>query len=399
MILLFKIKKKIEKLIYYFQIPLFLISFYFFKLISIFSTKSKKKILWVIGVSEIASNIYFLSKIIKPSLTVCLDRNPFYNHNYDFSINVRNVMLKYIYRIFYGPILLGYLANKATHFFYIWATGFLLDREYEFKFLKSKNKKIVCMFCGNDIRSPKLSMELAKKLEIDYFVEYTGYRFPYYLTDEYDNEKKRLAEIADKYADLIFSAQYDQISYLKSKQYHLPYMYDKAKFCRNDSKFKDLSKSKIKILHAPSDPLPKGTPLVRAAIKKLKLEGYDFDYIELKNVPNEVVLEHLKSAHIVLNQFYSFVPGLFGIEAMANHCAVLMSADPNIEKGLPQDSKDAWLITKYWEVYDNLKYLLDNPEKIKYYADNGYEFAYKHYTFEAAEEYINKVLKENGIIP
>ena len=83
---------------------------------------------------------------------------------------------------------------------------------------------------------------------------------------------------------------------------------------------------------------------------------------------------------------------------MANHCAVLMSADPSIETGLPQDSKDAWLITKYWEVYDNLKYLLDNPEKIKQYADRGYDFTYKHYTYEAASEYINKVLKDNGVI-
>jgi len=91
-------------------------------------------------------------------------------------------------------------------------------------------------------------------------------------------------------------------------------------------------------------------------------------------------------------------PDWVGIESMANHCAVLMSADPSIETGLPQDSKDAWMITKYWEVYDNLKYLLDNPEKIKYYADNGYDFTYKHYTYEAAGEYINKVLKDNGVI-
>lgn len=36
--------------------------------------------------------------------------------------------------------------------------------------------------------------------------------------------------------------------------------------------------------------------------------------------------------------------------------------------------------------------------KVKYYADNGYEFTYKHYTYEAASEYINKVLKDNGVI-
>jgi hypothetical protein len=52
------------------------------------------------------------------------------------------------------------------------------------------------------------------------------------------------------------------------------------------------------------------------------------------------------------------------------------------------------MVTKYCEVYDNLKYLLDNPHKIKYYVDNdGYDFAYKHYTYEAAGAYINSILK------
>lgn len=40
---------------------------------------------------------------------------------------------------------------------------------------------------------------------------------------------------------------------------------------------------------------------------------------------NEEVLNNLKNSHILLNQFYHFVPGLLGIEGMANHCAVLMS--------------------------------------------------------------------------
>lgn len=176
----------------------------------------------------------------------------------------------------------------------------------------------------------------------------------------------------------------------------MTYMYDKNMFYYNKENYNNIKK--IKILHAPSNPLVKGTPLVRATIKKLYLDGYNFEYIELQNMPNKMVLEHLKTSHIVLNQFYALVPGMFGIEAMANHCAVLMSADPSIETGLTQDSKDAWMITKYWEVYDNLKYLLDNPEKIKYYADNGYKFTYEHYTYEAASEYINKVLKGNGVI-
>jgi spore maturation protein CgeB len=74
-----------------------------------------------------------------------------------------------------------------------------------------------------------------------------------------------------------------------------------------------------------------------------------------------------------------------------------MSADPDIETGLPQDAKGAWMITKFWQVYDNLKFLLDNPEEIKKYADSGYDFALNHYTYEKTSEYLHQVFKENGI--
>ena len=247
------------------------------------------------------------------------------------------------------------------------------------------------MFVGDDIRSLKLTIDYAKNNNFDTYANY----YTNSTNQKYEDEKKKLAESTDRYADLIFNAKIDQISYLKSEQYGWTYIYDKDSFFKNDNKFYNLTT--IKILHSPSNPISKGTQLVRAAIKKLQVEGYKFEYIELINVTNNVVLEHLKTSHIVLNQFYSFAPGLYGIESMANHTAVLMSADPNIETTLPQNSKDAWMITRYWEVYDNLKYLLDNPAKIKYYADNGYEFTYKHYTYEAAANYIKNVLIENGI--
>ena len=83
---------------------------------------------------------------------------------------------------------------------------------------------------------------------------------------------------------------------------------------------------------------------------------------------------------------------------MASNCAVLMSADPNIDNVITENNKNAWLITRYWEIYDNLKYLLDNPDKIKFYADNGYECAKKYHTSEAMGEYLNNILKENSII-
>ena len=192
----------------------------------------------------------------------------------------------------------------------------------------------------------------------------TGESYSEKTFDEvYDKEKKDLATSADTYADLIFSTPVDNMSYIKSKQYLWKLITDKECFHKKEKKQLN---SKIKILHAPTNMIFKGTPLVRAAIKKLQMENYDFDYVELQNVKNKIVLEHLKTTDIVLNQFYSFIPALFGIEAMASNCAVLMSADPSIDSDITENSENAWLITKYWEIYDNLKYLLDNPNKIKY---------------------------------
>jgi hypothetical protein len=349
----------------------------------------------VIGVTEIAKMIYLYGHLFKNSKTVCLDSNKFYSLKYHYSIVKSQGRFSYLLyglkRFIYGPFLLAYLACRYDVFIYFWSTGFLFDREYEFRFLKRKNKKIITIFNGDDIRSPNKLREKLNELEYDEFLDYVDV----YNSKGYEEKKKRIAALSDKYADLCFSWPIDQASYLTSKQYIMAFPYDIKNFNRNDDKF-DKNQT-IKILHAPSNPLVKGTPLVRAAVKKLKLDGYRFEYKELMGASNTKVLKELGSCHIVLNQFYLFHPGVLGVESLANHTAVLMSADPDIETGLPQDAKGAWMITKYWQVYDNLKFLLDNPEEIKKYADTGYDFALNHYTYEKTSEYLHQVFKENGI--
>lgn len=96
-------------------------------------------------------------------------------------------------------------------------------------------------------------------------------------------------------------------------------------------------------------------------------------------MPNQKVVETLSSAHILLNQFYAFAPSVLAIEAMACHCAVLTSADADIEPCLAAGANKAWCVTPYWEVFDNLKRLLDKKELIKQYADSGYDWAYTNY--------------------
>lgn len=380
------------------QIALLKFTYFFLK----FFFKTDKDF-WVIGVSETAQNLYRLGKTINPSITVALSRRQkFYNYKYDYELGfISNNYIRLIVRFFYGPILLGYLSNIATHFFYVSGTGFLINIESEYKFLKSKSKKIACMFIGSDIRSPMLSQRYLQENKIDGFTNYQNIQHSDFSKKKIEDKRKKLASITDTYSDIIFSFKYDQISYLKKPTFPSTYSYEKEKFFYNPKKF-DL-KSRIKIVHAPSNPLIKGTPLVRAAIKKLLNDGYNFEYVELLDKSNINVLDELQNAHIVLNQFYGYdiSLGLFAIEAMANHTAMLMSYEPNLvsEYGIELEGfKDCCFNTKYWEIYDNLKYLLDNPKKIRIYADNGYKFCERHFTYESAAKYYNSLFLKKKII-
>ncbi len=371
-----------------FFIPIQLIILYFFDYIYKFN--SKKKYSFTIGTHEIANCLHDLSKVFKnESVSVSFSLNKFYrNNSYDYSISISNKYLFHMIKLFYGPYLLAKLSNQSNVFIYFWWDGFCLDREIDYKFLKGKGIKIVTIFLGTDIRSHKLTLDYHKKNMFD-----VGSNYILQNIEASEERVKRVAYLADKYSDLIFNHPKDQMCYLKSKQLLMPYMYQLSKMCSNKDKF--INMNMIKIVHASSNPIIKGTPLIRAAIAKLRNEGYTFEYTELFNTPNSEVLDILSKSHILLNEFYAFVPGVLAIEAMANHNATITSAE---YEGFPNGASNAWFETKYWEVYDNLKYLLDNPAKIKEYADNGYEYVKNNYTEDNVREFYINTFYENNII-
>lgn len=379
-------KSQIKQIFNYFVKPIQWTILYIFDLYFKFTTSKKQT--FVIGVDEVANSTYFLKKILGVSaVSVNFRPNKYYKNNrYDYSFKTTNNLTIYLLKVFYGPYLLAKLANQSDVFIYFWWTGFCVDREMDYKFLKHKEKKIVCIFVGSDIRSGKLTKEHFDKLDEDHFVNYISI-----INDKNETRVRHVAGLAQKYADVIFSPRKVQLSYLEDSVDFFMYMIkDEILYEREEKNYDE-----IKILHAPSNPLIKGTPLVRAAIKKLKVEGYKFQYIEMIDQPNEEVLKLLEESDIVLNQFYAAMPGVFGIEAMAKSNAVLMSPE---YKNLPNGSEGAWMATKYWEVYDNLKYLLDNPEEISTYAKVGYEFVKNNYTEEKVREFYLNTFYEHKII-
>jgi len=330
----------------------------------------------VVGMAEVAGLLKSVGASLPDAVTVNLARHPFYDHQYDIQFNIggRWRIVRKLRRLVAGPWVLGRLASRHQTFIYIGGQGFLVSaldgRERELSFLQSIGRTVVCYFTGSEIRSHALLNAFGEAHGIDVITTYQSQVAPGISSDAAERHRRALASAADRNADLIFNAPVDQMSYIERPTEPCLYFYPDELIRRRPAKWAGLSRPPL-IVHAPSSPIIKGTPLVHAAIKALREDGHEFEYIELTQRPNAEVVTLLERAHIVLNEFYSFVPGVFGVEAMAANAVLLTSADPAIEPTLPVGAEEAWVVTPYWRIYDRLKGVLDDRQGMQSQADRG----------------------------
>lgn len=339
----------------------------------------RKPISWVVGPDECASMVLQIAGAIPASYSVSFSDEAAYEARYDHPLRTTaQSRWRWLERVLTGPVLLGRLMNQADGFIYVGATGFLLSdrdhREFEFRFLSRKRVPIVCYWCGSDIRSTQRMHELEREMGLPNISTYIGEREAIFESDEWDNRKRSIADVASRYSSAMFSNSVDHLSYLTmGTEPFLYFLPDEPR--PSPKKFRDLST--IVVLHATTAPSIKGTPLVRAAVAQLREEGYDFEYVELIGVSNARIKQELARAHIVMNQFYGFSPAVFGAEALAAGAVVMMSCDEFIETDLAQGSNECWVVTPHHRVHKNLKRLLDDPTSLEPIARRGREWAEK----------------------
>lgn len=354
---------------------------------------------WVVGPFEVAGVVRDIGAVVPRSRTVLLARHAMYGDNYDWLPRERepkSAVIRRFIRDVRGPMLLGRLAARTRGFIYVSAEGFLPayadQREAEFRFLRSKGKKIVCYFTGSDIRAPRLMEELERDLGEPNLGTWLRTVVPGWASAAHDDEKRRVGAVASEYADAIYTAEVDQRGYFSVPTRPFSYFFPSSAVTDDFAKFEH--PERLVVLHAPTSPVIKGTQLVRAAVAALREEGYDFEYVELQNVTNDVVRKELARSHIVLNQFFAYVPGVFAIEAMAACCAVLHRADEEIETQLPPGSNDAWFVTRHYQVTEHLRMLLDDPALAARYARAGREWVVAHATSDATGPKLREQLDE-----
>lgn len=361
-------------------------------------SRRNRDISWVVGPDELASMVGNIADAVPGSYSVSLSPHRFYPRTYDhLGSTTGGPRIAYLRRLVVGPWLLGALSVRARGVVYVGSLGFLVssvdDREFEFGFLRRHGLKIACYFTGDDIRAPRLMHELEAQHGRPNLSTVIGLLDPLFESDEYDALKRRIGAIADRCADVIFTAPVDQRGYLNSEVHAFRYFYPDDRFRSAIEKFD--RPGPLVLVHAPSSPILKGTEFVRAAIERLRGEGYEFEYRELTDVTNDDVQQELARAHIVLNQFYAYLPGVFGIEALASSCVMLCSADERFEPlTLAAGANDAWVVTGIDEVYEHTKALLDRPATLADQARRGFEWAVRHTSASASAEYVVEVLDD-----
>lgn len=342
-----------------------------------------------VGCRDVANNFKFTKDVFGPeAITVSKSRHLFYDYTPDvrFPFYAHNGYPYELFKMIIAPFILLYCVWVCQIFIYFWNEAILLDRSFEFRMLKKKNKIIIVRYVGCDIRHWEPAFQE---------LEYKGIFHVCSLCKEAFSErcnkklKQKTAEESDKYADLIYS-NVGMPSFIKRR-----YKTTRIPLDLQDYEYSFTCNSVPQIVHAPSNPILKGTPIVRLAIKKLEQEGYKFNYIEITHKRNKEVLRELIRSQIAIDQLGGCGTSLFALEAMA--CGNVVLGVANIEKN-PTIPKECPIINiNPLKILDELKKTLDTPEKWRNLAERGREYVEKYHDKQIVGSQLKQDIFEIGI--
>lgn len=196
-------------------------------------------------------------------------------------------------------------SKKYDLVIYIWET--VLPTFSDVKVFRENGAKIIFLFAGSDIRTFSI---FSKVYDVSHW------KFPDYWVKEDTARKKIYVEIAEKYADLIYSVP-DQAGLQSKPYYHLQIPIDLSKFIFNNNYRKIPN-----VLHLPSDPWKKGTDIIEKTINELISEGIKINFFSYRNVKHDEIPLLLQNMDILVDQIVFHGPAVLSFEAMAAGCAV-----------------------------------------------------------------------------
>jgi len=235
--------------------------------------------------------------------------------------------------------------------------GMDLFRDLRFaKELKKRGKKIICCYFGSDLRTRGIFKELDDMSDLN-------------LTVEYDH-----------------LALYKDLNYLffpfDTKNY--PYLFKMGR--------------KVKIIHSPTNRLFKGTNKILNVIEELKKEK-DFEFILAENMDREKVLKLKRECNLAIDQVGGELGGTgYGKNSIENLSMGLPTITEFAGDYINFIPENPFITCDTGSLKNSLSKIIDNPELLKAYSENGRKWVEKYHSFEAVNNKLISLYKTKNII-
>jgi glycosyltransferase involved in cell wall biosynthesis len=191
---------------------------------------------------------------------------------------------------------------------FIFASGETFFRRLDPLLMRALGKRVIVVFLGSDHRPPYLNGRWVRTMQ--------EHELPA-LVDEI-RMVADCVRMAERYADTIVassaSVQFHKRPFVQFIAVGIPGGVPPTKVDGTSRRL--FAGAGVRVLHAPSDPISKGTDLIRAAVTAVRSLGYAIDYVELVRRPHADVLAALGECDLVVDEVYSDTPmAVFSAEA------------------------------------------------------------------------------------
>jgi Glycosyl transferases group 1 len=279
--------------------------------------------------------------------TVVSTRHPFYEH-FQYDVDLQSDVLvrrgtRWLNRSMRAMRITKLIAGHDL-FVFMWAGGSLRWGS-EVPLLKRLGKRIVWVFCGDDVRHSS-----AYEQEFTSMVLSEDHRER--LSNDPLMRPLRDLRLAELYSDLIIS-QPNQAG-LAVRPYNHFFLPVNLSHYMNETPGREVPV----IVHAPSAKSVKGTGHILRTLERLKAERR-FELRLLDGVSNQQVLSELAQADVVIDQLHLPLHGKLGVEALASGC-VLATCNREDYEPMPPN-RPIWHIDPE-NLYGQLLRLLNDRE-------------------------------------
>lgn len=305
-------------------------------------------------------------------------------------------------------IALGWCGNR---FLYNWRkaqTAYVFSKEYDvfhmnygtslidfpdlhldyLDLMLYKNKKVCVTYNGCDARQKYKRMTQAEITPCRYSDCYNGIC----MDGRLDRQKARRIKKLSRHGVTMFAVNPDLLNFLPDNAVFLPYPIDES---RVDRKEKYQIKDKIRIVHAPTQRVAKGTDDVLKAIEKIETQYPDtIEFTLIEGIRHEEAMRLYRKADLVVDQLRGGWYGGFAMETMCIGIPTIAYINEDdlrfIPSDMAKDCQETLINADGNTIFSVLENIINNPQILYQRHEASMEYVHRWHT----AEYVASITKK-----